>query len=49
MDDEGFQKIEEGDRVRVYGDLDTSLFDETEIAADVIVTLDDASQKEQEE
>ncbi len=48
MDDEGYQKIEEGDRVRVYGDLDVSLFDETEIAATTILTLKDASRETEE-
>lgn len=41
MDDEGFQKIEVGDRVKVGGDIDTSLFDDTELSADWIVKLED--------
>jgi len=40
LDDEGFLKVEKGDRVTVYGDLDLSLFDEREISAEAIVKLE---------
>lgn len=42
MDDNGFIKIEEGDRITVFGDLDLSLFDEREIAAESVVELLDS-------
>lgn len=45
MDDEGFQKIEKGDRVTVYGDIDVDLFEKTEIDATSVLTLEDASSK----
>lgn len=41
LDDEGFLKIEEGDRVTVYGDLILSVFDEREISAEALVKLQD--------
>lgn len=41
LDDEGFLKIEEGDRVTVYGDLDLDAFDEREISAEALVKLQD--------
>jgi hypothetical protein len=40
LDDQGYQQIEEGDRVTVFGDMDLSLFDEREISAETIVTLE---------
>lgn len=43
LDDEGFQKIEVGDRVSVTGDIDLNLWEERELAAETIVTLKDAS------
>jgi len=45
LDDQGYQKIEIGDRVRVNGRIDDDLFEGREIKADWIVTLDDASQR----
>jgi uncharacterized protein YdeI (BOF family) len=39
LDDEGYLKIDKGDRVTVYGDLDLNLFDEREISAEAIVKL----------
>lgn len=43
LDDQGFLKIEEGDRVTVFGDLDKMLFDEREISAEAIIKLEDDS------
>ena len=40
LDDEGFLKIEKGDRVTVYGDLDMNVFDDREISAETIVKLE---------
>ncbi|NMT65124.1 NirD/YgiW/YdeI family stress tolerance protein [Marinobacter orientalis] len=37
LDDVGFVQVEEGDFVSVSGDLDMSVFDETEISAETIV------------
>lgn len=45
LDDEGFLKIEKGDRVTVYGDLDLSVFDEREISAEALVKLQDDAGK----
>lgn len=39
MDDKGFQKIEKGDLVKVYGDLNLEVFEERELLADMIITL----------
>ncbi|MBU1187738.1 MAG: NirD/YgiW/YdeI family stress tolerance protein [Gammaproteobacteria bacterium] len=39
LDDEGYQQIEEGDLVSVTGDIDTGLFENQELQADTIVTL----------
>ncbi|MFO8027689.1 MAG: NirD/YgiW/YdeI family stress tolerance protein [Opitutales bacterium] len=39
LDDEGFLRIDEGDRVTVYGDLDMDAFDEREISAEALVKL----------
>lgn len=39
LDDEGYQKIRVGDRVRVTGDIDRSLFEGRELEADTIVKL----------
>ncbi len=39
FDDEGLQKIENGDRVYVYGDIDEGFFEEKEIIADGVVEL----------
>ena len=41
LDDEGFLKIEKGDRVTVYGDLMLSVFDDREISAEALVKLED--------
>ena len=40
LDDEGFLKIEKGDRVTVYGDLDMDVFNDTEVSAEAIVKLE---------
>tara|TARA_R110000823_G_scaffold139607_8_gene269587 strand:- start:12989 stop:13615 length:627 start_codon:yes stop_codon:yes gene_type:complete len=39
LDDEGYQRIEEGDIVRVTGNLDENLFGSQEIEADTVTTL----------
>lgn len=39
LDDEGYQQIEVGDRVKVYGYLDTDLFEGREIQADTLIEL----------
>lgn len=39
LDDKGFQQITEGERVQVTGDLDIDLFEEKEIMAETIITL----------
>lgn len=39
LDDQGFLKIEKGDRVTVYGDLDLDVFDEQEVSAEALVKL----------
>ncbi|MDZ7783970.1 MAG: hypothetical protein U5K56_13885 [Halioglobus sp.] len=39
LDDEGYQKIGKGDRVRVTGDIDEDLFDSRELDADSVVKL----------
>ncbi len=41
LDDEGYQRIEVGDRIYVSGVLDDDLFDSLEVAADRIAKLDD--------
>lgn len=41
LDDEGFQKIEPGDRVSVEGDADSDFFGKSDLFADSIVTLTD--------
>lgn len=41
LDDEGFQKIEKGDRVSVNGVIDSDFFEGSELKADSIVTLRD--------
>lgn len=43
MDDEGYQKIEVGDRVRVTGDIDIDWWEKRELMAESVITLDDAS------
>ena len=40
LDEEGFLKIEKGDRVTVYGDLDLDVFGDREISAEAIVKLE---------
>ncbi len=40
MDNRGYQKIRKGDRVQVTGDLDIDLFEEKEIMAETIITLE---------
>ena len=40
LDDEGFLKIEKGDRVTVYGDLDMDVFGDREISAEAVVKLE---------
>lgn len=39
LDDVGFQQLDVGDRVRVVGDMDINVFNEKELTADYIVTL----------
>ncbi|MFW5740211.1 MAG: NirD/YgiW/YdeI family stress tolerance protein [Myxococcota bacterium] len=39
LDDEGYQQIDVGDRVRVSGRIDSGLFDGRELSADWIVSL----------
>jgi uncharacterized protein YdeI (BOF family) len=41
LDDEGYQKIEVGDRVSVTGHMDDDLFEGRELMADSVVTLSD--------
>jgi len=43
LDDEGYQKIRVGDRVRVSGEIDVSFFEGRELMAESIVTLSDSS------
>lgn len=43
LDDEGYQKIEVGDVVRVSGTMDPGFFDGRELSADRMITLFDAS------
>lgn len=42
FDDEGLQKVENGDRVHVYGEIDDGFFERREIMADSIVVLSQA-------
>jgi len=42
LDDLGYQRIEQGDRVSVSGDMEEGFFGGTELAADAIVELSDA-------
>jgi uncharacterized protein YdeI (BOF family) len=44
-DEEGFQKIEKGDRLRISGAYDVNLFEKNEVEATTIVTLDDSSRE----
>jgi len=44
LDDEGYQKIEAGDRVSVSADIDYDLFEGSELVANTIVTLFNADQ-----
>lgn len=39
LDDEGYQKIDVGDRVRVSGDIDSDLFEGRELVADTLIKL----------
>lgn len=43
LDDEGFQKLEIGDRVSVRGEVDTDFFDGRQLNAHTVVTLKDRS------
>lgn len=43
LDDEGYQKIESGDRVSVTGDMDIDWWDGRELDAESVVTLADES------
>lgn len=45
MDDLGFQKIEKGDRVSVTGELEVDSFENREIMAKTIITLDESGRK----
>ncbi|MFN3162480.1 MAG: hypothetical protein ACE37N_03125 [Pseudohongiellaceae bacterium] len=42
LDDEGYQKIEVGDVVRVTGSMDSSIFDDDALEASAIMTLQDS-------
>lgn len=42
-DNEGYQQIEEGDLVSVTGDVDVDSWENSELMADTVVTLDDDS------
>lgn len=39
LDDEGYQKIQKGDRVRVHGRMDTDLFEGRELEASSVIEL----------
>jgi uncharacterized protein YdeI (BOF family) len=39
LDDEGYQKIRVGDRVKVSGDIDTDFFEGRELMADAVIKL----------
>lgn len=41
LDNEGFQKIDAGDRVKVSGRIDSDMFSDNEFVADAVVTLDE--------
>lgn len=43
LDQEGYQKIEVGDRVKVIGEIDVNLFEGRELEADSIITLHDGN------
>ena len=43
LDDEGYQKIEVGDRVSVSGDVEYDIFEGREVDADTIIKLHDAN------
>lgn len=45
LDDQGFLKIDKGDRVTAYGDLDLNVFDERELSAEALVKLQDDAGK----
>lgn len=49
LDDEGFQQIEEGDRVSVSGTMDTDFFEGRELVADTIVTLSKEDENAEDE
>jgi hypothetical protein len=46
LDDEGRQRIEEGDRVTVIGEIDDTLFDETELSATAIYVTSSANSQQ---
>ena len=39
LDDEGYQKIDVGDRVKVTGNIDNDLFEGKELMADSVIKL----------
>jgi len=41
LDDEGYQKVDEGDRVSVTGDVDIDWWEKRELMAESVITLDD--------
>lgn len=45
LDDEGYQKLDVGDRVTVNGEIDNNWWESREIMADYILTLEDKSKK----
>lgn len=42
LDDKGYQQVDVGDYVSVSGNIDEGLFEDREIEADSVITLDDA-------
>lgn len=46
LDDEGYQKVQAGDRVHVTGQLDKNFFTAPELMANSIVVLEDASKQQ---
>ena len=45
MDDEGYQQVQEGDRVKVAGKMDYDLFEKRELLADMVITLEQDKSK----
>ncbi|WPL16466.1 hypothetical protein Thiowin_01420 [Thiorhodovibrio winogradskyi] len=49
LDDEGYQKVEAGDRVHVTGQLDEDFFTAPDLMADSIVVLKDSSKQQSQQ